>query len=265
MKKFKSIAAVLIIGLTLSSCDYVQPNYVGVKQENYGKEGKADFHLVKGKVNTWGPGTELYQVPLFEQTGGGFEKPLNLKSSDNQPFTALPKYSFEIIEEKAIDVVFYNKHLGKDEEFLQGLQDKVIEPRMYDVIKEKSREKLNDSLMKGNLAFEKWCTLEITKLLAEKGIRLITFSLNLDFPKAVSQKLEQRSEMNSNLENLKIKVAEQKLKNELAEAEVQGKLIYSRGLTKEILQEQWIKKWDGVLPNTITGNSGVMMTIPTQK
>ena len=46
--------------------------------ENYGKEGKEDFKIVSGKVSTWEWGTELFQVPLFEQRGG-FQKSVTLK------------------------------------------------------------------------------------------------------------------------------------------------------------------------------------------
>lgn len=45
--------------------------------ENYGKEGKKDFSIKTGKVAVWEWGTELFQVPLFDQRGK-FEKPVTL-------------------------------------------------------------------------------------------------------------------------------------------------------------------------------------------
>lgn len=52
-----------------ASCERVAPNYAGVLMENYGKQGKEDFKIVAGKVSTWELGTELFQVPLFDQRG----------------------------------------------------------------------------------------------------------------------------------------------------------------------------------------------------
>ena len=48
--------------------------------ENYGKNDKAAFSIVSGRVWTASPGTELYTVPLFEQRAT-FDKPVILKSS----------------------------------------------------------------------------------------------------------------------------------------------------------------------------------------
>lgn len=81
MRKINQLIIALMLGLT-TACTYVQPNYVGVLQENYGRNGKSDFTLVKGKVSTTGAGIELFQVPLFEQ-GGEFSEALTLKAADN--------------------------------------------------------------------------------------------------------------------------------------------------------------------------------------
>lgn len=51
--------------------------------ENYGKQGKEDFKIVAGKVSTWELGTELFQVPLFDQRGE-FSDPVTLKAATIQ-------------------------------------------------------------------------------------------------------------------------------------------------------------------------------------
>ena len=71
--KIKFMLVALMATVIFSSCERVAPNYAGVLMENYGKEGKEDFKIVSGKVSTWEWGTELFQVPLFEQRGG-FQK-----------------------------------------------------------------------------------------------------------------------------------------------------------------------------------------------
>ena len=207
--KIKFMLVALMATVIFSSCERVAPNYAGVLMENYGKEGKEDFKIVSGKVSTWEWGTELFQVPLFEQRGG-FQKSVTLKAADNTEFNATPLYSYRVIKDKAIDVVFDNKHIGNGDGFMRSLEDNILEPRIYDLIKEESRKYKTDTLMAdgGSLAFEK-------KL--EDIVR--------------DQKIE-----------------EQKKQNELERLKTEQALITSKGLTKEILYKQFIDKWDGKTP-----------------
>ena len=90
----KRIIIASAIALTsLSGCTRVEPNSVGVLQENYGKNGKSDFTITQGSVNTMMPGVELYQVPLFEQRGE-VSSVLNLKiTSAGVGILAMPFHS----------------------------------------------------------------------------------------------------------------------------------------------------------------------------
>ena len=158
MKKliFITIALVAICWFTLSSCDRVAPNYYGVLMENYGKEGKSDYSRQQGRVSTLAPGTELFQVPAFEQRADFADKILHLNAADNTQFLAKPVYSFKVIENKVVDVVFENARLGSGEKFMSALEDNILEPHIYDLIKEESRKYTTDLLMEngGNLKFE---------------------------------------------------------------------------------------------------------------
>ena len=114
MRKTINWLAVAASLMATVSCQRVAPNYAGVLMENYGKEGKSDFRVVSGKVSTWEWGTELFQVPLFDQRGE-FAEPVTLKAADNTEFNARPTYSYKVIKNRAIDVVFDNKHIDKAE------------------------------------------------------------------------------------------------------------------------------------------------------
>ena len=163
--------------VVFASCERVAPNYAGVLMENYGKQGKEDFKVVSGKVSTWEWGTELFQVPLFDQRGE-FAEPVTLKAADNTEFNARPTYSYKVIKNRAIDVVFDNKHIdkadtesGKDG-FMQSLEDNILEPRIYDLIKEESRKHKTDSLMAdgGSLLFEQKKRNELEQLKTEQAL-----------------------------------------------------------------------------------------------
>lgn len=245
MKKLSA----LLVGLLMVACTYVEPNNVGVLMQNYGKSGKADFTLVKGKVSTVGPGTELFQVPLWEQRAG-FEKAFRLKAADNTEFTSHPIYSFKVIEERAVDVVFDNKHIGSGSGFMQSLQDNILEPRIYDLMKEESRKYSTDALMEngGSLKYEESVQKLVTEEFRKKGLELIAFSAQLDFSDKVKAKIDNRNEVNTNISVLDQQIAEQKKRNDLEQLTTEQNLIRSRGITPQLLQQQFIEKWDGKTP-----------------
>lgn len=254
-RKIDFLLMSLFVTVLFTSCERVAPNYAGVLMENYGKQGKEDFKIVSGRVSTWEWGTELFQVPLFDQRGE-FAEPVTLKAADNTEFNARPTYSYKVIKNRAIDVVFDNKHIdraytesGKDG-FMQSLEDNILEPRIYDLVKEESRKHKTDSLMAdgGSLLFEKRLEQIVEKEFEKRGLQLLTFSAQLEFSRSVREKIDSRNEVNTNISVLEQQITEQQKRNELEQLKTEQALIASRGLTKEILYKQFIDKWDGKTP-----------------
>lgn len=252
MKNFLKLFVVILL---LSSCERVAPNYYGVLMENYGKDGKKDYKREQGRVNTITPGTELFQVPAWEQrtefkNADGTTRLLRLKAADNTEFTSSPLYSYRAIEDRVVDLVFQNARLGSGEDFMSKLEDNVLEPDIYNIIKEESRNFSTDSLMAsgGNLRFEKLVEAKVKKAFEEKGISLITFSSNLDFSTKVKEKIDSRNEVNTNLSVLDQQILEQRKRNDLATLKAEENIILSRGITPQLLQQQFIEKWDGKTP-----------------
>ena len=242
------------------SCERVAPNYYGVLMENFGKNGKSDYSRQQGRVSTMSPGTELFQVPAWEQRGAfqnenGSERVLKLKAADNTEFTAKPLYSYKAIENRVVDLVFQNSRLGSGDNFMRALEDNVLEPRIYDLIKEESRKYNTDTLMAqgGSLLFEQRVQEVLRKSFESAGLELVSFSSNLDFSDKVKSKIDTRNEVNTNISVLDQQIAEQRKRNELAELQAQENIIKSRGITPELLQQQAIEKWNGVLPSTWSG------------
>lgn len=258
----KTIGFVAIVALfAFSSCERVAPNYYGVLMENFGKSGKSDYSRQQGRVSIMSPGTELFQVPAWEQRASftnedGSDRVLRLKASDNTEFTSKPIYSYKAIENKVVDLVFQNSRLGSGDGFMRALEDNVLEPRMYDIIKEESRRYTTDTLMAqgGGLLFEQRVQEVVRKAFEDAGLQLVSFSSNLDFSEKVKQKIDTRNEVNTNISVLDQQIAEQRKRNELAELQTQENIIKSRGITPEILQQQAIQKWNGVLPSTWSGS-----------
>jgi hypothetical protein len=246
MKKHLTI---LVLAVLLIACSRVEPNQAGVLMENYGRNGKADFSIVTGRVWTIAPGTELYQVPLWEQRGK-FEEAVTLKASDNTDFSATPVYTFRVVKERAIDVVFDNKQLGYGAEFIQSLQDNILEPKILDLMKEESRKYTTEELMAkgGSLAFEQKVQEIVKTEFQKRGLELMTFSSQLTFSKSVTDRIDKRNEVNQNIAVIDQQIEEQKKRLELARLEAETNKLKSEGITEQLLQQQFIEKWDGKTP-----------------
>lgn len=249
MKKLTSLIALISL-ILLSACTRVAPNYEGVLMENYGKNGKSDFSLVKGSVNDTMPGTKLYQVPLWEQRADFENRVLHLKAADNTEFTSKPLYSYKVVAARAVDVVFDNKHLDQGDKFMKSLEDNILETKIYDLMKEASRRYTTDELMAngGSLKFEETVQKIVKEEFAARGLELVTFSGQLDFSDKVKAKIDSRNEVNTNLSVIDQQVEEQKKRNELAKLKAEENKILSSGITPQLLQQQFIEKWDGKTP-----------------
>jgi hypothetical protein len=256
MKKILFACLGLIL---LSSCERVAPNYKGVLMENFGKSGKKDFKIVTGRVNTIGAGTELFQVPMWEQRASfadGQEdsgnKILHLKAADNTEFTSRPSYSYSVIDnnESIINLVFNNARLGSGDDFMRALENNILEAKIYDIMKDASRSYSTDTLMAsgGSLRFENSVREQVSAAFTEKGLKLQTFTAQLDFSDKVKSKIDTRNEVNTNVTVLDQQIIEQNKRNELAKLQRDYNIILSEGITPQLLQQQFIEKWDGKTP-----------------
>ena len=109
-QKMRKLVYFLILGVVLASCSRVEPNYEGVLMENYGRNGKSDFHVVSGKQWTMSPGTQLYQVPMFEASGDA--EAVTISALDAGQFSVDPVYQYQPIRGKGVDIVFNYKVPG---------------------------------------------------------------------------------------------------------------------------------------------------------
>ena len=258
MTKMKlSLITLVIATIGFVGCTNVKPNFEGVLMQNYGKNGKSDFSLQKGSVNTTGPGTALYQVPLYEQRVTFASNPdsamriLHLKCSDNTEVTCHPVFSFKIIESRAVDVVFENKQLDHEgSEFMTQLVSNILDVKIYDIMKKESREWTTDSLMAtgGQLKFEKAVEEIVRKEFVEKGLELKTWSCQIDYSEAVKGRIDERNKVQQNIAVLDQQILEQRKKNELAQIKAEENRILSAGLTQQVLIDKMIEKWDGKTP-----------------
>jgi hypothetical protein len=136
-----------------------------------------------------------------------------------------------------VDLVFQNARLGSGSDFMTSLEDNVLEPHIYDLIKEESRKYITDTLMAngGSLQFERRVQDLVKKSFEEKGLELITFSANVDFSSKVKDKIDKRNEVNTNVSVIDQQIIEQRKRNELARLKAEENKIISSGITPQLL------------------------------
>lgn len=271
-KTIKLLAVSLSLGILMSSCGtVVKPNYGGVLMQNYGKGGKSDYSEQSGRVSTWGLGTELFQVPLWQQRAS-VEDTLNMQDSKNNVMQCFPKYAYTITKGRLVDVVFNNTQVAKESSsggasFLKTIEDNVLEMAIYDIIKEQSRKHLADSLMNngGSLKFEKECEDIIRKVFADKGFTLEAITIQLTYSSKIMETLDKRLEVSTNVSTLDQEIIQQRKRNELEQLRTDFALIHSRSLTPEILELKRLEKWDGHYPMYYGLNNLPIPTVNAKK
>ena len=103
----------------------------------------------------------------------------------------------------------------------------------------------------------------------EFGVQVIKISItNHDFSdeyeKAIEAKkaAEQEAQKVEIENNQKIKTAEANLK--VKELEARANTMLTQSLTREVLQKQWIEKWDGKLPQYQGGDASPILNMGGQ-
>jgi hypothetical protein len=240
MKKvvIKIVGLLSLIAL-LSSCnEWVKPNHEGVMMEDYGKNGKSDFHRVSGKVSTWTAGTELFQVPLYEQKGDYGDK-LTISSTDNTDFYVNPVYTYKVKPGEGVNIVFNYKHLGQNIN-LDIIEDQILDPRIKDIAREISNSLSDEQLMNngGKLKYEKACTDSLRKIFDKAGFELLTYSSQLSFTPEMKAKIAERNKVEGESAILDKKLANTKKEIELANLNSEANRARSQGVTALLMQEK---------------------------
>jgi hypothetical protein len=107
----------------------------------------------------------------------------------------------------------------------------------------------------GSLVLENKCKELVRKAFADKGFELLTFTCQGKFSDKVTDKIDQRLQINTNLSVIDQQILEQKKLNELEELKTEFALIQNRVFTEAYLDNKRLDKWDGHNSSTVLGNN----------
>lgn len=237
----KSIFTLLSAIVLLSACSRVEPNYEGVLMSNYGRNGKADFQAVVGSQNTMSPGTELYQVPMWEQKSDAPE--LGVAARDGGYFTVDPVYTYQSMRGKGVDIIFNYKHVGvgDKETAMDNIEANILTPIVLNAYREAARGYTTDSLLNHVNAFENQVEAKLKREFENKYFVINSLTSNLKPPASMIHAIELRNNAIQQAEQVKneLNVARMNLEKDKINAEANR--VRTSGLSEKNLTEKWIE------------------------
>lgn len=224
-----------------ASCNRVQPNYEGILMSNYGRDGKNDFRPVTGNQGILGPGSELYQVPMFEQKAN--PPAVDIQTRNSGIFTVDPTYTYQAIRGRGVDIIFNYKHVGINdvEKIMDNIEGAVLDALVLNAYREEARNYLTDSLMSNMGAFEQIVQARLKKEFEQRGFELKELTSGLLPPKSMRDAIEKMNNAKIEAETLKNQLEGERMKLEKAKIEQQANKVRAEGLDSRVLQEQWIE------------------------
>jgi hypothetical protein len=253
MKKFFFFLSLTILFATITSCSWVKPEFEGVLMTNCGKNGIEDFKIVTGKVNTMGLCTELIRIPMFEQTGDAPE--LEVMTADGGTFQIDPAYTYNAIRGKGPNIAFMYKQFASDgDDFLEDVEDNILDRRVVNLYREKARTFTTDSLMRNLNLFENSVEQELRLQFQEAFFELKELTSGLVPPESMRRAIEDRNamrlqgekveqQMSKEKAQLQIELEKARTKVEIARLEAEANRERAKGLTPEVLRDKAIEGW----------------------
>lgn len=186
-------------------------------------------------------------------------------SSDAQTMNVQMTLQYQIMGDKVMDIA---KQYGSLE---------ILQNRIQSIAIEKTKAVLSSykamNIISDRAAMSPAVETAIKEAIGDEYFVNVTAVVltNIDFSDAFEQAVEEKmiaeqKQLKAEYENqTKVAQAEADAKAKVvaAEAEAKANELLEKSLTDKILQEMYIDKWDGKLPNVVTGDDSMSIMIPT--
>ena len=226
---------------SLVGCNRPEPNYEGVLMTEYGRNGINSFKIVTGAQGILGPGSELYQVPMWEQAGD--PDIVEITAKDAGVFTVDPSYTYTPIRGKGAEIVFNYKNyrIQDPETFFDNVEANVLNKRVTDAYREEARNYTTDSLMNNLGKFELSVQRRLKEEFKTKFFDLTTLTSGLKPPASMLKAVEDRNKAIQEANRVKNELETSRMLLEKAKIDAETNKVQSVGLTREILMQQYIE------------------------
>ena len=249
----------VMVALVSTSCTRIAPGSVGVKVNQFGTDkGVMEAYECTGTVFYNPIKWDIYEfsttIQHKEYSG---EESFVVNSSDGAEFRVSPIINYSVKPESVVGVFkAYKKELP-------DLEKGFIKTAVYDAFRIATNSFSSDSLISNRSLYEAKVRQLLDKELVSNGFTISQFTSNLSYPETFKHAIEQKNAMTQQAmqaEN-KVRFAEANAKIQIATAEGNAKSLIiqaqadaeanrlrQQSLTPLLVQQQFITKWNGVLP-----------------
>lgn len=246
------LATSLIFIVSIISCERVDAGHEGILVNLYGSDkGVNDVSLVTGMV-WYNPFTQnVYEYPTFVQTVD--YPPFTINAKDGSEFTVDPTISLKIKDGQAAPI--FRKYRKDVPDIISG--------PLFNHVRDAFRIQLNkfttDEIVSMRDSIEKAVEKQLVATLTKEGFQLEQLTSGLTYPSTIVEAVNQKNKAIQEAQRAEneVKVAEAQARKLVvaAEAEAEANRLRTQALTSAVLQKAWIDKWDGSVPNMITGGN----------
>ena len=268
--KYSIIAVVLLVVFSVFvRCTRVDSAEIGIKFNKLSltEQGTLDATPVSGYVFYCPITTDVYTYETRVRQAN--YTPFTVQTKDGSKFNMDPLLNYRILRERAIDV------FAKYRRSLDYIEESYMKTAIYDAYRINANKYTADELIANRARFEDDVKSMLDTTLNREGFHVEQFTSQIEPPKsltdminaknaAVQAALKAENEVKTAEADAKIAVAkaegEARAMRVKADAEAYYNRTISASLSNMIIQEDWIEKWDGHLPQ-VQGGSNMMPII----
>ena len=273
--KFAIIFAIVLVVVpsALIRCTRVDSSEVGVKFNKLSltDQGTLDATAVTGYVFFCPITTDVFKYETYVQRVD--YEPFTVTTRDAAIFTMDPTMAYFLNRSKAVDVFF------KYRRPLRDIEDGYMRTVIYDAYRITANGYTSDELMANRAKFESEVRQMLDSTLTIEGFTVTEFTSQITPPDSLRQMIEAKNaavqaalkaenEVKEAEANAKIAVAKAEGEARAMKIKADAEAYYNRtiaaSLSPLIVQEDWIEKWDGKLPQ-VQGSEKMMPVINVSK
>ncbi|GAB4017079.1 hypothetical protein EXU85_19815 [Spirosoma sp. KCTC 42546] len=266
-----SVVALLAVLLLSKSCTTVDASHEGIKVSKIGSDrGASDIENVTGWI-FYNPLTSfIEQYPTFTQTKD-FD-PFTVSAKGGTLFKIDPTLNYHLVKGQGANV--YRKYRKE----LPDIENNILRTIVYNSYRDVANTFTPDSLVNNRVGFEEQVEAKLRKSLTDDGFSFENITSNLTPPESLQAMIDAKNTAVQNALRLNNQVAAEKASAEIAvtkasgiarakiieaEAEARANELKQKTLTPLLVQQEWIKKWNGQLPTTQLGSgTSTMIQLP---
>lgn len=278
IRKFVMLAAVGAIGMSLAACGQtVESGNVGVKIKNFGSNAGVQSESLPTGWQPVGIGETIVQYPIITRTyqwtrgrdGDHSEnEEFAFNDSTGLPLTADLSITFKMDPQK-VPEIYKTYKLDFD-----ALRNGPIRAYVRTAIALEASKYTSDQLYTSKRQeVVQNALLDVQKHFANSGVEITDLQWigSIRFPDSVQHAIERKTaaDQEAQVADQQLKVAEAQNKIKMQNADADAYVTQKRGdalrSNPQIIQQEWVAKWDGHLPQYMTGgDSHLLMQIPSK-